>query len=206
MADQYEKERSKIQKWIFEQDTISMLIRRCVDIHPMLIKSIMDIPVGTNRFSKLIMETPQIEKAYGVDYSEDMLAIARKKNADKFEFIKHNIFSCSLEYTVDIILCIRFLNLFNWEIANNAIRNISAMARKYFILSIRLVCKDYSNSRYIENKIFLHNDFDFYNTLQSLSLSIVSNYTYFSDTKPGTYNIFLLQKQNGKVDIKLPEY
>ena len=72
-AKNYEKDR-KNDKWNFEQRFVEEFIENNLNI-----SSIIDSPIGTNRFGKIIDKCSHIKSLIGIDYSSDMLNFAKSK-------------------------------------------------------------------------------------------------------------------------------
>ena len=178
-------------RWYFEEHCVSRMIQNTLQ-KDSTIDSFMDIPIGTNRLHMLIEGHPNLTRALGVDYSDDMLTMAASKQTQKYSYEKHDIFTGPFNQKTGIVLCLRFLNLFDWPSARKAIRNLSNSTEKYIILSIRLVDDDYNGKPVLENKIHLHKEALFYEAINADNL-IVDSKECYEDTKQGTYCIFLLK-------------
>ncbi len=178
----YEKNRSN-QKWKFEQENVELFLKKNQDIY-----SILDAPIGTNRFGKIIDKLNNIKIFHGLDLSDDMLLQSKKKNTKKLYIKKHNIINQKIELNFDILIMIRFLNLIPQKDFINTLENILPNINKYFILTLRHDKK----LQFIENKIYIQDFLIFKNIVKKYQFKISS--LEYKDNKLGTFSIFFGEK------------
>ncbi len=188
-AAKYEESRKNNPKWQFEDECLINTLKKLNDVY-----TIVDAPVGTGRFVLFYHDINPNYKLYGVDYSKDMLRLAQEKiNSTNIEFVKHDIINSHLNLTVDLVVCYRFLNLLNWDDACRAIVNLLSASKKYALLSIRLVDKKYKGQKFIENKIYLHSEEDFFDLINAKGFN-VNNIFDFTDKREGNYKVVLCER------------
>ena len=78
----YESDRNN-DKWRFEQSFVEKFIKENSDI-----SSIIDAPIGTNRFGNFIDNCSNIKSFIGIDFSDDMLNYSKIKNNKKLKLKK----------------------------------------------------------------------------------------------------------------------
>ena len=105
-AATYEKIRKKQERWDLENAAVEQFVHA---VHP---RSVLDVPVGTGRFFELYERLDFIKKVTGVDCSEEMLALARKKKEFKNSNITLTVGDARGDYgRHDLGVCVRFLDL-----------------------------------------------------------------------------------------------
>lgn len=178
----YEKNRNN-QKWKFEQENVELFLKKNQDIF-----SILDAPIGTNRFGKIIDKLNYIKIFHGLDLSDDMLLQSKKKNTKKLYIKKHNIINQKIELNFDLLIMIRFLNLIPQRDFINTLENILPNIKKYFIITLRHDKK----YQFIENKIYIQDFSIFKNIVKKYQFKISS--LEYKDNKLGTFSIFFGEK------------
>jgi len=178
----YEKDRNN-EKWKFEQSFVENFIKKNSDI-----SSIIDAPIGTNRFGEIIDNCSNITSFVGLDFSDDMLNFSKSKKNKKLILKKKDLINEKSNYKADLILIIRMLNLFETKISLKIIENLLPAAKKYCIASLRYDDK-YS---YIENKIHVQPIQEFKQKIVSLGYDYEIN--SFNDERKGNFSLILMRK------------
>ena len=178
----YEQDRNN-KKWQFEQLFVENFLRKNLDV-----TSVIDVPIGTNRFGKIIDQCPNIQSFIGIDLSDDMLNFAKLKNDKKLVLKKKDIINEKCEDRADLIIILRMLNLFETKISLKIIENLLSLSKKYCIATLRHDQKHYV----IENKIHVQPIEEFKEKIISLGY----NYKIynFEDNRKGTFSILLIEK------------
>ena len=183
-AKNYEKDR-KNDKWNFEQRFVEEYIENNLNI-----SSIIDSPIGTNRFGKIIDKCSHIKSLIGIDYSSDMLNFAKSKKTGKLILNKIDIINNKCYFNADLILIIRMLNLFETKISLQILDNLLPAASKYCIATLR-----YDDSySIIENKIHIHPLNEFEKKINSHGFDFLIH--DFEDERNGNFSIILMVKKN----------
>jgi ubiquinone/menaquinone biosynthesis C-methylase UbiE len=101
---------------------------------------LLDAPVGTGRF--LPLWELRGFRWLGVDASEEMLALARRKRASaRNELVEGDVTALDLESgALDCAVCVRFLDLVDQDTMRRAVRELHRVLRAggRFVLTIRL--------------------------------------------------------------------
>lgn len=129
-ASGYEAKRRKQMRWHLENEAVEKFIEGASG-------SVLDVPVGTGRFLPLYERMLSGMEAVGVDISEEMLALARRKSdfplevgdATKLRFT---------DATFDVVVCVRFLDLIDEAAMCKVVTELCRVARERIILTIRL--------------------------------------------------------------------
>lgn len=137
-AETYDEIRQKQRRWKIENETIDGMLRRLAP------GSVLDCPVGTGRFMKTYANL-SVGAVIGVDASEEMLKLARKKVPRKMAAY------CELKLVVgdarrieaedrfyDVAVCVRFLDLIEEEAMRAVMKEMMRVARRAIVLTIRL--------------------------------------------------------------------
>lgn len=191
-ARKYESSRSKSERWKFESNSLEQMFKNVItSVDPY---EVIDIPVGTNRFSTLFNSMPLIQKVHGVDLSEDMLEIARKKECHSYVFHKWDIVRSPLDFRAYVSVCFRLLNLFAIGDVRRILQNIAKSTDRFIVLSIRLVETDPGEGKILENKIHLHQRNEFLEAVRNVDKPI--HQMCIEDHKPGTYYVFCLERED----------
>lgn len=178
----YEKDRNN-EKWKFEQSFVENFIKKNSDIN-----SIIDAPIGTNRFGEIIDNCSNITSFVGLDFSDDMLNFSKTKNNKKLNLKKKDLINEKCDDEADLVLIIRMLNLFETKTSLKIIDNLLPSAKKYCIASLR-----YDNEySFIENKIHIQPIEEFKKKILSLGYNYeISN---FIDKRKGNFCLVLMKK------------
>lgn len=136
-AETYDEIRTKQKRWHVENETVARMLP--LDTH-----SVLDMPVGTGRFLPLYVER-KIGVVSGIDISEEMIALARKKvprrkpsdviidlsvgDAQKTKFDDRG---------VDVAVCVRFLDLIDEDAMRAVLIELARVTKRAIILTIRL--------------------------------------------------------------------
>lgn len=138
-AATYDEIRTKQQRWTLENDAVDKLLRKLKPV-----SSVLDVPVGTGRFLPLY-EVLSVATVFGVDVSEEMLALARQKvtrrmrqNATVELALGDATKLDASDATVDVVVCVRFLDLIDEEAMRKVVTELCRVARRGVILTIRL--------------------------------------------------------------------
>jgi ubiquinone/menaquinone biosynthesis C-methylase UbiE len=139
MASGYEAKRKKQQRWALENETVARMLKENLKRHD----SVMDVPVGTGRFFDVYKQMSL--KVCGIDSSEEMLRLARKKSY-RAE-LEVGDARC-LEYhdrSYTAVVCVRFLDLIDEKAMRQVVEQITRVADRMIVCTIRLgpkyVCK-----------------------------------------------------------------
>lgn len=132
-AENYELQRSGA-KWVSEDRAIEQLLKHVGEG-----ATILDVPVGTGRFFRYFKARKF--NTYGVDISADMIAQARA-NAERIEarvrIIESDILSLPYDDdSFDLVMCIRFLNLIDWQGAGLVLHELTRVSRDKMIIGVR---------------------------------------------------------------------
>jgi ubiquinone/menaquinone biosynthesis C-methylase UbiE len=132
-AETYDEIRMKQQRWDQENENVERMLSVARSI------VVLDCPAGTGRFIKACADVG-VREYYGVDVSEEMLALARKK-------VKKSKMSIILDVgdarhqgdkRPDTTLCIRFLDLIDEEAMYAVMKEMMRVTSKNIIFTIRL--------------------------------------------------------------------
>jgi len=135
MAKGYEAKRKKQQRWDIENKMVTTLLQRLP--HG---STVLDCPVGTGRY------LPDYDRLglypYGIDSSEEMLALAAKKGFTHVEL--ENADARNLPWpdkSVDAVVSVRFLDLIDEAAMKKCMAEFMRVARHTIILTIRVGAK-----------------------------------------------------------------
>lgn len=177
--------RTSNKKWIFEQRIVEDFIMNNTDI-----ESVIDAPLGTNRFSIALERASHIKIVDGYDYSDDMIAEARKEISTKLNVHKWNLVTDPIEKKGDLSLIVRMLNLFPEKEALAILENILVATEKYCILTLR--CWD-KEPNLEQNKIHVQNEGVFLKAIEAAGFKVIDSRT--ADTKvAGDYKVMTLAR------------
>ena len=134
-AENYERQRSG-KKWVSENRAVEQLLTYVREG-----SSILDVPVGTGRFFPYF--NARKFKTFGVDTSADMIAQARA-NAERIgarvRLIEGNILSLPYDDdTFDLVMCIRFLNLIDWQGVDSVLHELTRVSRDKIMIGVRYI-------------------------------------------------------------------
>lgn len=135
-AETYDAIRSKQQRWALENDAVEQLL-------PVDITSVLDCPVGTGRFIPLYAKRKIT--VIGVDASEEMLRLARKKKMWSGRLVLGDATDLSegsgqdnYRFEADAVVCVRFLDLIDQDAMYRVMKELMRVARRHVVLTIRL--------------------------------------------------------------------
>lgn len=141
-AKEYDAKR-KSDKWKAE----SKFVEDFLTFHSE-VKTVIDAPLGTNRFARKFAELGHIQRVYGLELSDDMLNEAKSDDAGgKLDFVQCDLLE-EFPHTADAVLMIRMLNLLNQEKALIMFENALKAATQYVLISLRI-----GNPTVLERKI-----------------------------------------------------
>lgn len=150
-AKNYESGRQNSAHWRREQKVVAQLIEQTGVGSE---SRILDVPVGTGRFFPYYKALGC--RAVGIDASPDMITQAKAKatelELDSVELKIGDITDLSLSSnSVDVSLCIRLLNWFDFSLFQQALRELRRVSSEYVIAGIRLS----SGRRHIGDRVWL---------------------------------------------------
>jgi len=129
MAQNYETKRKKQIRWDMENQIVAAMLHT-------LRGSVLDIPVGTGRYLQLYRDYKL--NCTGIDTSEEMLTLAKKKklpgnlligDAQKIDFPTKSF---------DHVVCVRFLDLIDEPAMLRVVKELCRVAKQTIIFTIRL--------------------------------------------------------------------
>jgi ubiquinone/menaquinone biosynthesis C-methylase UbiE len=135
-AETYDEIRTKQVRWKVEHETVSGWIEK---LKP---NRVLDCPVGTGRFLQMY-DAFGVEYVTGVDVSEEMLALARKKISKKMKRNHLGLVQGSAtkievaDKFYDCVVCVRFLDLIDEEAMRSVVTELARVSRKNIICTIR---------------------------------------------------------------------
>lgn len=132
-AASYDAVRKRQQRWALENEAVARMLRGTTG-------AVLDVPCGTGRFFSLYFE--ERLTVTGVDISEEMLALARRKvPRGRSAALKigdaTNLRGCEC----DVAVCVRFLDLIDEEAMRKVVTELCGVARNRIVLTIRLGTK-----------------------------------------------------------------
>lgn len=134
-AATYDSVRQKQRRWKIENAEVERML---TEIRP---RSVIDVPCGTGRFFGLYAKL-NVAAVRGVDASEEMLALARKKlprtavGAIGFTLERGDATSLPRD-TWQTAVCVRFLDLIDEEAMRKVVTELCRVAKSSVILTIR---------------------------------------------------------------------
>jgi len=131
IANSYDLDRQEEEHWKLENLYIENLYN-CINITTLL-----DLPVGTGRFLQYYRK---VEKVIGIDISDDMLQVAKKK-ADNLSsnIVLHKGDAFSLQYPDEYfehIVCFRLMHLIPPDKKLNLLNELKRVVSKKIILQV----------------------------------------------------------------------
>lgn len=134
VAATYEEKRKKQRRWDLENDAVSAMLRGRGG-------TVLDVPFGTGRFVE--MYRAQRMSVVGVDASEEMLALARKKikKSDDVDLYCEDVLSFLArigDRCYESVVCVRFLDLIDEKAMRAVVTELCRVARDRIVLTIRL--------------------------------------------------------------------
>jgi len=180
-AKTYEAKRRGDPKWAWEYKTLDSILET------INVKSVLDAPVGTGRLLKLFSG-----KVVGIDCSEDMLAIARKRS-DTVELHKLDLLTDEWPGKANLVVCFRFLNLISEEEALLMLGKILTSAQKYAVFTLR-TAPDTFTGKLSLGRVLIQRDSVMLAAIDELKFDVIERYAY-KDPVPGSYDILLCKKR-----------
>lgn len=184
-AETYDEIRTKQARWDFEHATVQEWITA---IRPM---SVLDCPVGTGRFLGIYADV-SAEFVTGVDISEEMLSLAKKKVPRKMKQY------CDLKLVqgsatdikaddkfYDVSVCVRFLDLIDEEAMRKVVTELARVSKSWIICTIRL------GDVYLPKSNTAEHDRKKFNALvKRLGFKVQSSKQF----REGTWHVLLLER------------
>lgn len=132
-AEGYRAKRESQRRWKEENEIVERFLS---DLPPGT--TVLDVPVGEGRFISLYSRRQF--SVVGVDVSEDMLKLARRKRTSTTTTLaKGSIFELPYDAnTFDVGVCVRFLDLLDQDNMERAMLHLDRVVRSRIILTIRL--------------------------------------------------------------------
>lgn len=132
MAANYETKRKKQERWDIENAEVEKMLTK---LKP---KSVLDIPCGTGRYLSVYGKL-RVKEVTAVDVSSSMIALAKRKNAEKTKvrFLVKDV--RNLKATgFDVSVCVRFLDLIDEAAMLGVIKKLMGVTTGAIICTIRL--------------------------------------------------------------------
>ena len=133
-AETYDEVRVRQTRWVFENREVERMLRELAPV------SVLDCPVGTGRFLDLYHSIGAT--VVGIDVSDEMLSLARKKMGKRIS--KNALLTGDAanidasDRLFDAAVCVRFLDLIDQDAMRAVMRELTRVARRAIILTIRL--------------------------------------------------------------------
>ena len=154
--------------------------------------SVIDAPIGTNRFSDILKSQSNIDKVYGFDYSQDMLDISSKKNMKNIHLQRLDLLTETIPVTCEVSICSRILNLFNESDAVKILSNVLDSTLETCFVSIRT--HEHDSLQY-NQKLYCHSEKTFNELLQDKCFIILNEENTPKNHKPGIMRLLTLVRQ-----------
>jgi hypothetical protein len=185
-AKNYNSGRSKNGKWIFEQKVLADFLKN----HPE-IETVIDAPLGTNRFANLLERTKNVTKVYGYEFSDAMINEAKKEISTKLDILKWDLVSDEIVIHADLSLVYRMLNLFEEKTSLRILGNVLSATDDYSIFTLRCWDKD---PILVQNKIHVQNKKVFEDYVIDAGFDIVDVKTR-DDKVEGKYSVYTIKRK-----------
>jgi ubiquinone/menaquinone biosynthesis C-methylase UbiE len=188
MAANYEAKRKKQIRWDLENQLVSAMLHT-------LHGSVLDVPVGTGRFLKLYQDLKL--ECTGIDTSDEMLALARKKRLPG-KLLKGNATAIDFpNKSFDHVVCVRFLDLIDEPAMLQVVKELCRVAKQTVIFTIRL------GEKYIlKVNTATHNARKFRNYVKKQGWLIAEEQPIF---KQG-WLVIRLRRENGWIQTRILEH
>jgi SAM-dependent methyltransferase len=139
VAQNYEERRRRESKWALEDDALKGLLSTLAERRESSL--ILDSPIGTGRFLPLYAELHA--SVIGVDVSEDMLVQASDRAQELrmggATFLQGDAMRLPVRSdTIDIAVCIRFLNWIPIESVRQVLMELDRVTRGAMIVGVRV--------------------------------------------------------------------
>lgn len=181
----YDSNRMRNPKWMTETSVVENFVRQHTDI-----KTVIDAPLGTNRYGLFLESCTHVETVLGYELSEDMIAEARKAISSKLQIFQHDLILQPIKEKGDMSIIMRMLNLFDEENSIRILNNILNATEKYSILSLRHWLNE---PKKVEGKITIQNFHIMEKVMNQAGFDIIAK-KMVNDKREGQYSIFTLQK------------
>lgn len=184
-AKNYDSGRNRNPKWKSEQRAVEEFIRNNEDV-----TSVIDAPLGTNRFNSVIQTTDRITKFYGYELSDDMISEAKKHISSKLEIFKWDLVNKPIDKQADLTLSIRMLNLLPEKQSLAILENVLNASSKYSIFTLR--CWD-KEPTVLSGKIHVQRQAPFFDMVEECGFKI-TNVEDVSTEAAGDYKIITCER------------
>lgn len=184
-ASSYDSNRIRNPKWMTETSVVENFVRQHTDIN-----TIIDAPLGTNRYGLFLESCTHVKTVLGYELSEDMIAEARKAISSKLQIFQHDLILQPIKEKGDMSIIMRMLNLFDEENSIRILNNILNATEKYSILSLRHWL---NKPKKVEGKITIQNFHVMERAMNQAGFDIIAE-KMVNDKREGQYSIFTLQK------------
>lgn len=184
-ARSYDSGRNQNPKWKLEHKVVEDFIANNTDI-----ETIIDAPLGTNRFGTLFQRNSYVKEVHGYELSSDMIIEAKKIMCLKLKIHKHDLVNDYIKEKCQLSIIMRMLNLFEQKHSLAILKNVLDATEEYSILSLRYWEED---PKLIQNKITIQNFNKFNEEIRKASFKIIDERKH-PDTKGGQYSIFTLKR------------
>lgn len=185
MAKTYESGRKRKPKWQKEQQIVEDFIATNENI-----KTVIDAPLGTNRYGLFLERCSHVKIVYGYEYADDMIAEAKKTISTKLEIFKHDLVNEKIKERADLSIIMRMLNLFDEENTIKILKNILEATETYSLVGLRYWKQ---SPEHIENKITIQNFDAISNAIHESGFKI-TNESKIAEERDGQYSVFTLER------------
>lgn len=184
-AKSYEAGRKTKPKWQKEQQIVEDFIAENKEVN-----TVIDAPLGTNRYGIFLERCPHVKTVYGYEYADDMIAEAKKTISTKLEIFKHDLVNEKIKERADLSIIMRMLNLFDEENTIKILKNILEATETYSLVGLRYWKQ---TPKHIENKITIQNFDAIANAIHESGFKIIAE-TKIEEKRDGQYSIFTLER------------
>ena len=184
MARDYNAKRMN-GKWFWEQKIIEDFIKNNSDI-----KTVIDAPLGTNRFNKVLEHTDHVEAVYGYELSDDMIAEAKNQISTKLEVFKWDLVNDPIDKSADLTIIYRMLNLFSEDNSISILENVLQATDKYCVFTLRSWDKD---PILVQNKIHVQTTDVFKAVVEKYGFELIDSQSR-QDKTEGVYRVHVARK------------
>lgn len=189
VAETYERDRANGFAWLYEDVIFASTLRMLFELYGG-VQTALDMPCGTGRFHRHY-DDYGID-CVGVDLSSDMLALAYAKG---MKTVKHDFFNLSAIGPADLVVCVRFLNFFCFDLQARAIEILAGQTKKWLFIQIE-THQDCEQSG-LSKSIYYPTILQVRKNLESNGLAVMD--WHAAEIKKGfSTNIILAQSKNHK--------
>lgn len=182
-AETYESVRTKQKRWKIENDVVWDMLR---ELQP---NRVLDVPVGTGRFIQMY-DKLRVQKAIGVDISDEMLEYARVKAERcrhvRVAFLCDDVRAAKIK-PVDVAVCVRFLDLIDERAMRVVLKRLMQIAQQAIICTIRL-----GDTYIAKSNTATHAEGDFRKLLKKYNWRIARDVPVFTQG----WHVFLLKPRS----------